>query len=401
MIPDTSKLGFDRAFVVLAVVSVGSLTVLATAKSSPVAYTGIVGFTVSFGLFVWMLLRSDIRLYRSADELANVRKEQQNLNETVDEVYARAINTQLALFTYLGGERNSKQRHLEGHVLLGSKQFDEQRIVSHCMANSLIACGIRCGTRYIPNGDTNNNMASLQLGKIDGYVEYLRTGCEMFDVECRNRTATEVLEELRCVSRNRAGIEWMNPIGFCNNFVIVVREETAKEFNLQRVVDLAAVAGKLSIAATAEFAQRSDGLPRLGLEGIEFRDVTVLSFRDRYRQILSGDVQVMIAFGTDPELVRHKNEIVILDDGSGPQSTDFDTAQTCGMFGFYFAIPVFHTAALESVNGLREAIDQFSGSISAASMTEMITRASSGHVDVARSIGADWASRITNGRTKA
>ncbi|WP_038024550.1 glycine betaine ABC transporter substrate-binding protein, partial [Tetragenococcus muriaticus] len=65
--------------------------------------------------------------------------------------------------------------------------------------------------------------------------------------------ALEIVQE---EFKNRYNQEWMASYGFDNTYVFLVRQDTAEEYNLETVSDLADVADELTIGADRAWMTR-------------------------------------------------------------------------------------------------------------------------------------------------
>jgi osmoprotectant transport system substrate-binding protein len=78
---------------------------------------------------------------------------------------------------------------------------------------------------------------------------------------------------------------------------------------------VAARAPQLRLGAVPEFVKRSDGLP--GLQrvygGYNFKSIRLIDFGLKYKALLDGDVDIVVAFGTDGAIVAD-NLVVMQDD---------------------------------------------------------------------------------------
>ncbi|HEY8165421.1 MAG TPA: glycine betaine ABC transporter substrate-binding protein, partial [Gemmatimonadaceae bacterium] len=106
---------------------------------------------------------------------------------------------------------------------------------------------------------------------------------------------------------------WLPPLGFENTYAIAVRRETAVQYKLATLSDLARVATKLRAGFTADFIQRKDGLPGLGAAyGLSFARVSPLGQALKYQALASRAVDIVDGYSTDGFIERY--ELVVLQD---------------------------------------------------------------------------------------
>ena len=85
------------------------------------------------------------------------------------------------------------------------------------------------------------------------------------------------------------GLVVLNETPFQNTYNMVVRPETAAQYRLETLTDLAKVSKELKLGAGPEFRDRKDGLPGLKAKyGMEFKEDLQMAIGLRY-QALKGD----------------------------------------------------------------------------------------------------------------
>jgi glycine betaine/choline ABC-type transport system substrate-binding protein len=244
----------------------------------------------------------------------------------------RVDNTQQVFLSILRGKDPSAIERIDSCKLdIGCKDFDEQKLLSqilsqHIMGSLKVEC--RC---LIPNGGTLKNYFDLVNEWIDGYIEYTGTGCMLLGVDPKGSpdTIRNNLNERSKALGHR--VEWLEPLGFANNYVIIVKKDHLK--NVHAISNLEHKAKQLIFAGDMEFMNRSDGYPGLcNSYRLDFRKKVVCSYRDRYRLLKEKKVDVIVGFQTDPEL--NDNDLIPLKD---PKI----------FFPEYYALPVFRKDALK------------------------------------------------------
>ena len=113
----------------------------------------------------------------------------------------------------------------------------------------------------------------------------------------------------------RYGVRWLPPLGFENTFALAVRPDTARQYHLRTLSDLARESSKLSGGFTPDFVQRPDGLSGLARvygDGIRPATVTPLLPALKYQALAQGAVDVIDGFSTDGLLERYG--LVVLED---------------------------------------------------------------------------------------
>jgi len=110
-------------------------------------------------------------------------------------------------------------------VVVGSKNFTEQRILGELLAQTIEAAGIPV-QRKLDLGGTFVCDAALRAGQIDVYVEYTGTALTAVLKRPPDTDPARVLAAVR-EAYDADGLVWMEPLGFDNTFALVVRPDAA------------------------------------------------------------------------------------------------------------------------------------------------------------------------------
>ncbi|WP_441511465.1 glycine betaine ABC transporter substrate-binding protein [Bosea sp. TAF32] len=233
-------------------------------------------------------------------------------------------------------------------IKIGSKNFTEQFIVAELYAAALEKAGFKV-ERKINLGGTLVAHEALKSGAIDLYPEYTGTGFNAVMKATTTETDPEKVRQIvKAYYEKEFNLTWLKPSNINNGYAIVVRPETAREYNLKTLSDLGKVANKLSLGAGTEFVDRRDGLAGLKeVYGAEFREFKQFAaLRLRYDALTQKQVDIANGFSTDWQIAAEK--FVALDDDKG-------------LFPPYFLAPVVRldiaknekvVATLEQVNAL-------------------------------------------------
>ncbi|MEJ2521801.1 MAG: glycine betaine ABC transporter substrate-binding protein [Gammaproteobacteria bacterium] len=246
-------------------------------------------------------------------------------------------------------------------IRIGSKDFTEQKILAEMMA--LAAESERIPVeRVIPSGDSRTNLYAIQSGVIDAYPDYTGTvlalsGVAPYDDPGRSRKAVQDLVA-------PLGLRWVVPLGFSNDFAVVVRRDFALRNNLANISDLSELPGSLRIASDTDFASRPvDGLTGLVRRyGLTLSEVLETRPRERgvtFEALLERRVDAAVVFMTDPAIASYG--VTVLEDD-------------LGFFPSYEAGVLMRAPTLEEVPKLRRAFQKLSGLISAGEMQQLIAQ---------------------------
>jgi osmoprotectant transport system substrate-binding protein len=185
---------------------------------------------------------------------------------------------------------------------IGSKNFTEQVILGELYAQALEARGTRVD-RKLNLGGTFIAHQALVAGKIDLYPEY--TGTALLNVVKAERMTdpAAVFEKVKGHYEREFKLTWLQPAPLNNTYILVVRPETAAQYNLKTLSDLARVSRQLRLGAGAEFRDRKDGIPGLrATYGMEFAEDRQFATPLKYAALRQKQVEVVSAFATDGQI---------------------------------------------------------------------------------------------------
>lgn len=237
-------------------------------------------------------------------------------------------------------------------VVVGGKNFTEQRVLGELVAQTIEAAGIPV-ERKLDLGGTFVCDSALRAGQIDVYVEYTGTalGAILKDAAPATDPAA-VLEKVRAAYAP-AGLAWTAPLGFDNTFALVVRGDTA----VTSISEAAPVAKTWRAAFGYEFQQRADGYPALArVYGLAFADIRTMDLGLLYRALIDRQADVVVGSATDAAIARFSLRVLEDDRHAFPP---------------YEAAPVVRRDALEKHPGLEAALERLGGRLDIAAMRRL------------------------------
>jgi glycine betaine/choline ABC-type transport system substrate-binding protein len=238
-------------------------------------------------------------------------------------------------------------------IVVGSKNFTEQRILGEMIAQVVERAGMRADRRLDLGGSFVCD-AAIRAGEIDVYVEYTGTalGAIVKKPARAGATASEVLAVVR-EEYSGDGLVWIEPLGFDNSFALVVRGDTGVTTISQAVPH----AATWRAAFGYEFEQRADGYPALAAAyGLRFADIRTMDLGLLYRALLDHEADVVVGSATDAPIARFS--LRVLDDDRHA-------------FAPYEAVPVVRRAALDRHPKLRDALAGLGGRLDVATMRKL------------------------------
>ncbi|MGW2224600.1 ABC transporter substrate-binding protein [Streptomyces formicae] len=200
-----------------------------------------------------------------------------------------------------GGGGSSK-----GGVTIGTANFTENQVLGYLYAAALDAEGVKTNVR--PNLGTREILIpALKGGDIDLLPEYQGALLHYLDTGAKATEEGEMQNALAMALPR--GLQIL-PYGMAEDSdAFVVTRETAKEYGLRSLADLAKHNGKLVIGAAPEVKKREVGAVGLkDVYGVEFKEFKSLDSSGPLVKgaLRKGDVDVANLFTTDTDIVAEK-----------------------------------------------------------------------------------------------
>ena len=239
---------------------------------------------------------------------------------------------------------------------IGSKNFTEQLILGEIYAEALEGAGIKVERKLNLGGSLVAHQA-LVSDEIDMYPEY--TGTALINVlKAPPETDPKaVFDKVKAYYETQLGLVWLKPAPMNNTYVLVIRPDTAAQFKLKTLSDLAPVAGRLKLGAGPEFRDRADGLPGLKARyGIQFAEDRQFPLGIRYGALINHRVDAVDGNATDGQI--SANHLVRLIDDKH-------------LWPPYNMAPVVRKSALAAFPSAAGVLDKVSALIDDATMSGM------------------------------
>ncbi|CAM5783581.1 MULTISPECIES: ABC transporter substrate-binding protein [Brevibacillus] len=234
-------------------------------------------------------------------------------------------------------------------VTVVGKNFTEQDILTNLVGIMLEKnTDLKVETKPFLGG-TDVAFNAVKGGSADLYVEYTGTGLVNIMGQEAMKDPQEVYDKVKADFAEKYKMEWLEPIGFNNTYALAVTKETADKYKLKTISDLIPHAQQLTFGTEQEFLERSDGLK--GLEksyGLKFKGTKSMDAGLKYKAISEGNVDIIDAFSTDGQLVKH--DLVILEDDKH-------------FFPPYFAAPLVRQETLQKHPQIKEVLSKLAGKI--------------------------------------
>jgi osmoprotectant transport system substrate-binding protein len=188
-------------------------------------------------------------------------------------------------------------------VSVGAKNFTEELILGEIYAQVLEQHGLRVA-RKLNLGGTDIAMEALRRGEIDLYPEYTGTALLTQLKRPPMSDGKAIYAIVKAAYQRQYGLTWLDPAPANNTQALATTGALAAKYNLHTLSQLALAAPQLRLGAIPEFLKRSDGLPGLqrAYGGFHFKETHLIDIGLKYKALLIGDVDVVVAFGTDGEI---------------------------------------------------------------------------------------------------
>jgi osmoprotectant transport system substrate-binding protein len=228
---------------------------------------------------------------------------------------------------------------------VGSKDFTEEFILAEMYSLLLEEAGFKVERKFNLGG-TPIAHAALVKGDIDLYPEYTSTGLLTVLKEKPLADAHAILEAVRKGYREQFKLSWLEPAPFNDTQALATTKDVSEKYGIKTYSDLSAKATELRLGGPAEFAERADGIKGLqqaygGFQFKEFRQLGTGSLR--YEALKTGQIDVVVAFGTDGQI--SGMGLVLLQDDKH-------------FYPVYQAAPVVRTDVLDKNAKIAEALNK-------------------------------------------
>lgn len=242
-------------------------------------------------------------------------------------------------------------------ITIGGKDYTEQFVVVHLMAEMIEDRTDIDVIRKDNLGGTQVVFNAIKSGDVDMYLEY--TGTIYGDTlgYPPNSDMNQVYNISKTDLKEQFDIDLLNQFGFNNTYILAVRPDTANQYNLKTVSDLANVADKLTIGSSLEFLNRDDGI--IGLVehyGFSFGNEVGINGANKYIAIDNGETDVTDAFATDG--LMKKFDLVQLEDDKN-------------FFPPYYAVPLLKGGLLNEYPEIQDIMEELGEVLTNEVMVEL------------------------------
>ena len=202
-------------------------------------------------------------------------------------------------------------------IVVGSKNFTEQKVLGEIFAQGLAAAGYEVSTE-LNLGDEQTALKAIKSGTIDAYPEYTGTALgSFFDVPSEDipTDPQAAFEEAR-KGFAKQGLTALPPTPFTSSNEVALTADRAQDLGVEKISDLQGKSQDLTLYGSPECRQRQDCL--LGLQQVydlQFKKFVPVDINLRHEVLEKGQADLSIVFTTDPQ--NERDDLVLLKDDRG------------------------------------------------------------------------------------
>jgi len=187
----------------------------------------------------------------------------------------------------------------KGSIRVGSKDFTESLILAEILAQMLEKQGVTVERHFELGGNIPHE--SLLSDQIDVYPEYTGTA---YTAILKHKPLTDpqaVYDETKAEYASQYKLAVSPPLGFANDFAILVRGDVARKNNLKTISDAVPLARDWQAGFGQDFMSRADGYPGfVKAYGFNFaKQPREMDLSLTYRALASGELDLIAGNSTD------------------------------------------------------------------------------------------------------
>ena len=197
-------------------------------------------------------------------------------------------------------------------IVVGAKDYTEQYVLGNLLA-IFIEENTNIDVTFTSDMASDIIFAAINAGAVDVYIDYTGTIYGSYMIRSDRGSPEEIFNIVSTTLKESHDIFMFDPLGFNNSFGIAVRRDTAAEYDLKTISDLATISANFIFGGSYDILVRNDGLPNLKvLYDMGFQEERILYGINRYIALENDEIQVTEVFTTDGSLLTY--DLVVLDD---------------------------------------------------------------------------------------
>jgi osmoprotectant transport system permease protein len=263
----------------------------------------------------------------------------------------------VAFVTWRGGRREAGgTTQASAPVVVCSKDFTESVLLAELLAQELAAQGAPVARKFELGGNLCHD--ALVAGQVDVYPEYTGTS---YTAILKHQPVTDpraVYDQVKREYAEKFAVETGPPLGFRNDFAILVRGRDARALSLRTISDAVPHARAWRAGFGQDFMSRADGYPGFARAyDLHFAaPPREMDLALTYRALAEGQVDMIAGNSTDG-LVSALDLVQLEDDRH--------------YFPPYEAVYLARRAALDASPALQHALERLGGALSTEEMRRL------------------------------
>lgn len=184
-------------------------------------------------------------------------------------------------------------------IVVGSKDFSESIILAEILSQMLEKQGLEIIRQFELGGNLVHE--ALIAKQIDVYPEYTGTAYTAILKKTPKTEPIAVYDETKSEYESRFGLTLSAPLGFANDFAILVRGNVARSLNLNTISDAVPISRDWQAGFGQDFMSRADGYAGFaGTYGFRFaKQPREMDLALTYRALASGELDMIAGNSTD------------------------------------------------------------------------------------------------------
>ncbi|MDI1240921.1 MAG: ABC transporter permease/substrate-binding protein [bacterium] len=184
-------------------------------------------------------------------------------------------------------------------IVVGSKDFTESVILAEILAQMLEKQGVEVVRQFELGGNLAHE--GLLSSEVDVYPEYTGTAYTAILKKAPKTDPQAVYAETKAEYDNQFNLTLSPPLGFANDFAILVRGDAARKNNLKTISEAVAISRNWQAGFGQDFMSRADGYPGFSKAyGFNFaRQPREMDLSLTYRALQSGELDLIAGNSTD------------------------------------------------------------------------------------------------------
>lgn len=211
-----------------------------------------------------------------------------------------AVAAALALLVGLGTLGNFKSQSADlKPIVVGSKDFTESVILAEILAQMLEKSGVAVTRQFELGGNLAHD--GLLSKQIDVYPEYTGTAYTAILKHAPITDPQAVYDQTKAEYASKFNLILSSPLGFSNDFAILVRGDVARKNNLKTISDTVPFAKNWQAGFGQDFMSRADGYAGfVKAYGFQFtKQPREMDLSLTYNALASGSLDIIAGNSTD------------------------------------------------------------------------------------------------------